>query len=241
MRSASSPPAFARSSRIRPNAACVDCSSPAGAGMAGTLTLPKLRGTLLARDRLLLEQGFDGRARIAADASERLPLVALANTHRLAQSRDLGRVHQARVIVLVAGEGQAEALDRVGDEQSRLVVAAAVERLDQVFEIVAGEIRSSAGAARRRLRLSTIARRLRRVREQPLAPRLAAEIGERRILGVAARSIQSRSAVPPGSRNAGFEELAVLQRHTRQPQLAKISSKRSNMRSELVASRLWRL
>ena len=36
IRSASSPPAFDRSSRMRPNAAWVDCSSPAGAGIAGT-------------------------------------------------------------------------------------------------------------------------------------------------------------------------------------------------------------
>ena len=51
----------------------------------------------------------------------------------------LGR-HQPGVVVLVAGERQAEALDRVGDEAVRPVVLDAVERLEHAVEVVAAEI-----------------------------------------------------------------------------------------------------
>ena len=44
------------------------------------------------------------------------------------------------MIVLVAGEGQAEALDRPGDEQGRDVVLGGVERLDQRLHAMAAEV-----------------------------------------------------------------------------------------------------
>src|SRR6185437_5790785 len=73
IRSARSPPAFERSSRMRPNAAWVDCSSPEGAA------------ALLASDAAAFDQGLDTRAGILADAFEGLPLAAFANVHGLAQ------------------------------------------------------------------------------------------------------------------------------------------------------------
>ncbi len=168
-------------------------------------------GTLLPGDLALFEQRLDGGTRIAADAFERLPLLAFAYAHRLAQSRDLRRVHQPGVIVLVAGEGQAKALDRVGDEQGRAVVVAAVERLREAFEVVAGEI----GHQPVQLVVAALVddpARLRGVREQPLAPRLAAEIGERRIIRVARPVDPVAQRLAARFEERGFEQFAVLQR-----------------------------
>jgi hypothetical protein len=66
--------------------------------------------------------------------------VTLPNVHCIAQSGELGRVHQPRVIVLVTGEGQAEALDRPGDEQGGDVVLGRVERFDERFHAMAAEV-----------------------------------------------------------------------------------------------------
>ena len=52
----------------------------------------------------------------------------------------LGRVHQAGVIVLVSGEGQAKALDGPGDEQGRDVVLRGVESLDQGLHAMAAKV-----------------------------------------------------------------------------------------------------
>ena len=49
------------------------------------------------------------------------------------------------MIVLVAGEGQAEALDRPGDEQGRDIVLRGVESLDQRFHAMAAEIGEQRG------------------------------------------------------------------------------------------------
>ena len=115
----------ARSSRMRPNAAWVDCSSPVGAGMAGMAIRPKSRGRLSRRDARRARsaprprRGHCRRCRRAAPI--RRPR---ATPNGVAQGGQLGRVHQARVIVLVAGERQAVALDRPGDEQGRHIVLA---------------------------------------------------------------------------------------------------------------------
>ena len=44
------------------------------------------------------------------------------------------------MIVLVAGKGQAEALDRPGDEQGGHVVLRGIERVDQRVHAVAAEV-----------------------------------------------------------------------------------------------------
>ena len=77
-----------------------------------------------------------------------------ADVHRVAEGLHLRRRHQAGVVVLVAGERQAEALDRVGDEAGRPVV---IDRCRRPRAATAGRGRrdcSSAAPARRRERLS---------------------------------------------------------------------------------------
>ena len=71
---------------------------------------------------------------------ERIPFVAGPDIHRRSERLHLRRRHQAGVIVLVAGERQAEALDRVGDEADRPIVIDGVERRDDRRQIVAAEI-----------------------------------------------------------------------------------------------------
>ena len=114
----------ARSSRIRPNAAWVDCSSPAGGGDRRDLgDVPKARARFSRAMPAALDQRLDASARHCRrgrpSGSHSSPSAMPIASRRAAIWR---RVHQAGMIVLVAGEGQAEALDRVGDEQGRHVV-----------------------------------------------------------------------------------------------------------------------
>ena len=118
--------------------------------------------------RRAVDQRFDAGPGIVADAFERLPLLAFAHAHRLAQRGHLRRVHQAGVIVLVAGEGQAEALDRPGDEQGRDVVLRRVERLDQGLHAMAAEV----GEQRRERRIVMLLEERRSLLAE-LAPRSA--------------------------------------------------------------------
>ena len=59
-------------------------------------------------------------------AFELVPFVAGPHAHRLAENLHLRRRHQAGVIVLVAGDRQAEALDGVADEAGRPVMCRAL-------------------------------------------------------------------------------------------------------------------
>jgi hypothetical protein len=140
MRSASGPPALASSLRILPNAAWVDCSRPVG----GTMAAPRRHVPRPARFSRAMRLRSDQLARrlraIAAQPRPGLPLLPFRDAHLLAQRRHLARVHQAGMIVLVAGEGQPVALDRVDDEEGRHVVLRRVERLGEAGEIVAGEV-----------------------------------------------------------------------------------------------------
>ncbi len=72
--------------------------------------------------------------------SKRVPFVAGADVHRAAERVHLRRRHQPGVVVLVAGERQAEALDRVGDEADRPVVVDLAEGLDQRRQVMPAEI-----------------------------------------------------------------------------------------------------
>src|SRR3546814_16185122 len=80
-------------------------------------------------DTASLDQRLRGLGAVAAKTGIGLPLLAFGDAHLLAQRGDLARVHQARMIVLVAGEGEALSLDRVGDEEGRHIVLGGVERL----------------------------------------------------------------------------------------------------------------
>src|SRR3546814_13578098 len=75
-----------------------------------------------------------------AKAAPRLPFRALGNAKAGAQLLNLRRVHNARMIVLVLGKRQAIALDRIGDEQGRAIVAGAVEGLDQRLTAMADQV-----------------------------------------------------------------------------------------------------
>ena len=75
------------------------------------------------------------------EAGERVPLLALGDAHlRCLKSSICSGAHQPGVVVLVAGERQAVALDRVGDEAGRRVVRDAVERVEHRLEVVAAEV-----------------------------------------------------------------------------------------------------
>ena len=166
---------------------------------------------LLAGDAAALDQRLARLRRIAAEPGPGLPFLALGDAHPLAQRGDLAGIHQPGMIVLVAGEGQAEALDRVGDEQGRHVVLRGVERLDQRLHVVAAEIGHQRGE---RLVVAAVEQRLhrRRVLQQPLAPGGAAEIGERRIIGVADRLDPGLELGAARLGEGGFELLAIFER-----------------------------
>ena len=107
--------------------------------MAGMSMVPKLR-LRLSRLMRLRSSRASTPGRALAPMPARGPLVAFGYAHRVAQRVGLRRVHQARVIVLVAGKGQAEALDGPRHEQGRDVVLRGVERLDQRFHAMAAEV-----------------------------------------------------------------------------------------------------
>ena len=96
--------------------------------------------TFLERDPAPLQHSLGARPRIVANAFERIPFMAFADAHRLAPCGHLGRVHEAGMIVLMAGEGQAVALDRPGNEQGRDVVISGVEGFDQRFHAMAAKV-----------------------------------------------------------------------------------------------------
>ena len=97
MRSARSPPALDRSSRMRPNAAWVDCSSPAGAGSCGDGdACRKLRARFSRAMRVRsISASTPGRA-LSPTPSSGSHSWPSRDAHRLAQRGQLGRVHQAR-------------------------------------------------------------------------------------------------------------------------------------------------
>ena len=91
------------------------------------------------------------------------------------------------MVVLVAGEGEAEALDRPGDEQCRDVVLRTVERLDQSLHAMAAEV-----GEQRRQGVIVISAQERRgvvteLAVEPLPPRRAALVMKRGQLGVGQR------------------------------------------------------
>jgi hypothetical protein len=92
---------------------------------------------LLPRDAAVLDQGAGRFGRIAAKAGIRLPLLPFRDAHPLAQRGDLAGVHQAGMIVLVAGKGQPLPFHRISDEQGGHVVLGSVKSFDQALHVVA--------------------------------------------------------------------------------------------------------
>ena len=90
-------------------------------------------------------KGTDLRKRLQlglrkVETLERVPFVAGANLRGGPIAVHLGGRQQPGVIVLVAGERQAEALDRIGDEDGRAVMVDRLERFDQARQVMPAEI-----------------------------------------------------------------------------------------------------
>ena len=94
-------------------------------GSAGRDRHDRRLGAAAARgvERRLRRGSACSSAGAAVEAGELVPFLAVLDRHALLEARHLVERHQAGVVVLVAGEGQALALDGVGDEAGRLVVA----------------------------------------------------------------------------------------------------------------------
>ena len=150
---------------------------------------------------------------VAAEPRPGRPFLALGDPHGIAKRGDLAGVHQPGMIVLVAGEGEAEALDRIGDEQSRHVVLRLIERVGQRFQAMAAEIGHQRGE---RIVVARVEDRLHRLAEilfEPRPPGRPAEIGQHRIIGVARLvdpALQRRAAFLA---EGGLLRLAIFQRH----------------------------
>ena len=184
MRSARSPPALRQIEQDAAERGLGRLLVAGRRGDAGMATRTEGSASFLARDPGAVEQGFDARTRIVADAFERLPFMALAHAHRVAPGGHLRWVHQAGMIVLVAGEGQAEALDRPGDEQGRDVVLRGVERRDQRLHAMAAEVGEQGSKRRVVMLLEERGRRLAQFRVDPRAPCRAALVVESGQVGV---------------------------------------------------------
>ena len=96
--------------------------------------------TALAVERHARQKGFQ-RGGLLRQSLEPVPLMARPDVLRGAERLHLRRRHQAGVVVLVALERQANALDGVGDETHRAVVIDGLERLEHARHVVAAEVR----------------------------------------------------------------------------------------------------
>ena len=208
-----SPAAMSPSSR--PNASCVDCRSPRGTG--------RLAGTGTAAARCRARQGAGERRPIEkrgeplsgdVEAGEAVPLRPLRHRHAVPERGHLVEVHQPGMIVLVAGERQSEAFDRVGDKAGRPVVGDGVEGVQHRCHIVAAEIghqtlqggvvvvvedRADPGIAIE-------------VALQMFAPARAALVDQRRIERVRAGVDPFAQMVPVLARKGRFQQPAVFER-----------------------------
>ncbi len=146
----------ARSSRMRPKPSWVDIAGAAGTGSASGTAIGAACSRRGPSARTARRRGRRGTLRrrcrdpppAPIPRPRRMPIA-------VAQGLHLGDGHQAGMVVLVAGERQAEALDRVGDEAGRPVVGGRLlERLEQRRHVVAGEVGHQPRRARRRERRS---------------------------------------------------------------------------------------
>ena len=138
-------------------------------------------GRLVERDR---RQEVVERTGRQVESGERLPLGALGNPHPVAEVGHLLGRHHPRVVVLVAGERQAEALDGVGDEACRpLVLRGLAEPRQHAVYVVPRQVRHEAGQRRVVVLVEQLADAggVAQVPHQPRPPGRAALIGQRRV------------------------------------------------------------
>ena len=123
------------------------------------------------RERHLPEelQEFRGRE---VESGEGVPLRTVGDAVAALELGHLVGVHQAGVIVLVAGERQAEALDRVDDEADALVVCHGVEGFEQRLHVVPGQVGHEGGQTVVVMLVEQLAdaRQLAEIAQQMLAP-----------------------------------------------------------------------
>ncbi len=94
----------------------------------------------LACERHIGEELLQHRRR-QIQSLELVPLMPRTNLLRRAPGFHLADGHQAGMVVLVALERQADALDSVGDETDRPIVVDGLEGIDQRLHIMAAEVR----------------------------------------------------------------------------------------------------
>ena len=143
-----------------------------------------------------------------------VPFRPLGDAHLRPERGHLVGRHQARVVVLVPGERQAPALDRVGDEAVRPVVGHTVERVQHGLDVMAAEI-----GHERRQRLVVMG--LEQPPDEAVGAKIALDMGApRRPALKGQRGIEVvRAGVDPlpehlaaGLGKGGLELLAVLDR-----------------------------
>ena len=155
-----------------------------------------------------------GQALADGQPFERLPFVARPHAMRGAQALNLRRCHEPGMIVLVAGERQAEPFDGIGDEADRPIMRARLfEGLDQRRQVVAAEIGHQprqflvAAAFDQPGNRALIAD----VVEQALAPGRSALERQRGIELVRAAIDPLPEGLAAGFGEGGFEQPAVLE------------------------------
>ena len=127
----------------------------------------------------------------------------------------LRRRHQAGVVVLVAGDRQAEALHRVGDEAGRPVVIDLVEGFDDRRQVVAAEVVHQPRQLVVGARLDQLCHRtlVADLVHQPLAPGRAALEHQRRVELVRAAVDPLPQGLAAGLAERGLLQRAVFQDH----------------------------
>ena len=152
---------------------------------------------------------------VEPEAGEAGPLGAFVHVHLGPEVGHLLFGHDAGVIVLVAGEGQPEALDRVGDEAVGNVGIDLAQRLQHRLHVVAREVghqvlQAVVVVVREQVLHS---RDVADVLDQPLAPGGAALEGERAVelVGTVVDPLAERLAAGLGE--GGLLAAAVLQDH----------------------------
>jgi hypothetical protein len=153
-----------------------------------------------------------GRRQI--EPGEAIPLGAVGNAVAALELGHLVRVHQAGVVVLVAGERQTETLDRVDHEADALIVGDGVEGFEHRFHVVPGQIGHQRGEGVIVMLIEQLAdaRELAEIAQQMLAPAAAAledEGGIERV-GAVVDPLPQRRAV--GAPEGRLQPLAVFQR-----------------------------
>ena len=175
------------------------------------------RGTVPARlgfrQRHLVQQRLQPLGR-QIEAGEAVPFGPRRHRHAALECGHLLRVHQPGVIVLVAGEGQAIALDRVSDEAGRLIVGDAVKGVEHRAHVVPGEVghQPPQGLIVMLVEDGADAGVAVEVAAQMLAPPLAALVDQRRIERVRAGVDPFAQLFTVRAGEGGLQQPAVFER-----------------------------